>query len=173
MTIQNVATAAGIGKGTTYLYFRSKQDVALAVVDSHIEGTFERLRQIARSKGSPERRLEHMASWRVLDRFDRFQHYGEGLHEMLAALRPRLLQQRERQLRVEAQLFVPVLRELATPASDADLRRVARAILTATNSLLPYYLSSAQLGARPRIARQSREVARIVVAGASATLRFR
>ena len=172
MTMQNVATAAGIGKGTTYLYFRSKQDVALAVVESHIDGTFERLRRIARTKGTPDRRLEDMAVCRVLDRFDRFQHYGEGLHEMLAALRPGLLQQRERQLRVEARIFVPVLRELAATARDADLRHVARAILTATNSLLPYYLSSAQLGARPRIARQSREVARIVVAGAAATLRF-
>ncbi|MDQ3950529.1 MAG: TetR/AcrR family transcriptional regulator, partial [Gemmatimonadota bacterium] len=38
-TMEDVATAAGIGKGTTYLYFRSKQELALAVVDAHIAGT--------------------------------------------------------------------------------------------------------------------------------------
>lgn len=172
-TVEDVAMEAGIGKGTTYLYFRSKEELALAVVDSHIAATFERLREIAQSDQTPRRRLEQMAVARVLERFDRFQHYGEALHDMLAALRPGLLRLRERQLRIEAQIFVPALRELAGSVGDTELTRIARALLTATNSLLPYYLSSKQLGARPGIARRTRDVVRIVVAGAVATLRKR
>ncbi len=169
-TMEDVATAAGIGKGTTYLYFRSKQELALAVVDAHIAGTFARLREIAASELPARQRLERMAVARVLERFDRFQHYGEGLHDMLAALRPRLLRQRERQLHDEAAIFIGPLRALSPSASDRALTRIARAILTATNSLLPYYLSSKQLGARAVIARRARDVARMSVIGAIAVL---
>lgn len=172
-TMEDVAVEAGIGKGTTYLYFRSKEELALTVVDSHIQATFERLRTLAQSEATPRKRLEQMALARVLYRFDRLQHYGEGLHEMLAALRPALLRQRERQLRIEAEIFVPVLRELAGSESSADLARLARAILTATNSLLPYYLSSRQLGTRSLIARRASDVAWLAVEGAVVLLRKR
>jgi AcrR family transcriptional regulator len=173
MTIEDVAVEAGIGKGTTYLYFRSKEELALAVVDAHIHGTLERLRKLAGSDAPPRRRLEEMAVARVLDRLDRLHHYGEGLHEMLAALRPALLRQRDRQLRLEARIFVPVLRELAGSGRSTGLVRIAAAMLTATNSLLPYYLSSRQLGAREVIARRARDVARLAIAGAVVILRKR
>jgi hypothetical protein len=90
---------------------------------------------------------------------------------MLAALRPRLLRQRERQLNEEALIFVKPLREMGLAVSDEKLRRIARAILAATNSLLPYYLTSKQLGARSVVARRAKDVAVLVVSGAISVLR--
>jgi AcrR family transcriptional regulator len=170
-TMDDVATEAGIGKGTTYLYFRSKDDLALAVIDAHVRSTFARLCEIADGDATPRKRLERMAIARVLERFDRFRHYGEGLHDMLAAIRPQLLEQRERQLNEEALIFVRPLRALAPSATDSALRRIAGAILTATNSLLPYYLSSRQLGERALIARRTRDLAGIVISGAIVAIR--
>ena len=37
-TIADVAVAAGLGKGTLYLYFKNKEALAIAMVDRHLEG---------------------------------------------------------------------------------------------------------------------------------------
>jgi hypothetical protein len=99
---------------------------------------------------------------RVLERFDRFLPYRESLHEMLAAIRPALLAQRESQLRQEARIFSRVIEELGGPPG------AARMLLAATNSYLPYYLSAEELGSRARLRREVSELARLLVAGLAA-----
>ena len=99
---------------------------------------------------------------RVLERFDRFLPYRESLHEMLAAIRPALLSQRESQLREEARIFARVIEELGGPPG------AARMFLTATNSYLPYYLSAEELGSRARLRREVGGLARLLVGGLAA-----
>ena len=41
-TIANVAEAAGLGKGTLYLYFKNKEAIAIAMVDRHFKGMEDR-----------------------------------------------------------------------------------------------------------------------------------
>jgi AcrR family transcriptional regulator len=168
-TMDRVAREAGCAKGTPYIYFRSKEELVLSVLDSHIQATFVRLRQIAATRRPARVRLERMATTRVLDRLDRFSRYGGVLYELLAAVRLGLLRQREQQLHEEALIFVPVLRDVAhTPTTR--LMAVARGILFSTNSLLPYYLSADEMRARKVIAARTREVVALVVAGAIVTL---
>ena len=162
MTVEDIAREANIGKGTIYLHFPSKEAVILAVVNRHSAATLEALRQIAAGSGPAGERLADMLVARVLERFDRFLPYRESLYEMLAAIRPALLAQRESQLRQEARIFARVLDELGgSPAA-------ARMLLAATNSYLPYYLSAEELGSRARLRREVSELARLLVAGLAA-----
>jgi AcrR family transcriptional regulator len=162
MTVEDIAREADIGKGTIYLHFPSKEAVILAVINRHIEATLEALRKIAAGPGPATERLEAMIVARVLERFDRFLPYGESLHEMLAAIRPALLAQRESQLRQEARIFARVIEALGGPPG------AARMLLAATNSYLPYYLSAEELGSRARLRREVSELGRLLVAGLAA-----
>ncbi|HSE53593.1 MAG TPA: helix-turn-helix domain-containing protein [Gemmatimonadales bacterium] len=162
MTVDDIAREADIGKGTIYLHFPSKEAVILSVINRHIEATLQVLRQIAGGPGPAAERLADMLVARVLERFDRFLPYRESLHEMLAAIRPALLAQRESQLRQEARIFGRVIEELGGPPG------AARMLLAATNSYLPYYLSAEELGSRARLRREVSELARLLVAGLSA-----
>ena len=162
MTVDDIAREADIGKGTIYLHFPSKEAVILSVINRHIESALEALRKIAAGPGSASERLEAMIIARVLERFDRFLPYRESLHEMLAAIRPALLAQRESQLRQEARIFARVIEELGGPPG------AARMLLAATNSYLPYYLSTEELGSRARLRREVSELARLLVAGLAA-----
>lgn len=162
MTVDDIAREADIGKGSIYLHFPSKEAVILSVINRHIESTLEALRKIAAGPGPASERLEAMIVARVLERFDRFLPYRESLHEMLAAIRPALLAQRESQLRQEARIFSRVIEELG------GVPGAARMLLAATNSYLPYYLSAEELGSRARLRREVSELARLLVAGLAA-----
>lgn len=162
MTVEDIAREANIGKGTIYLHFPSKEAVILAVINRHTEAIFEVLRKIAAGPGPAGERIADMLVARVLERFDRFLPYQESLHEMLAAIRPALLVQREGQLRQEARIFARVIEELGGPPG------AARMLLAATNSYVPYYLSAEELGSRDRLRREVSELARLLVAGLAA-----
>ena len=41
-TIADVAEAAGLGKGTLYLYFKNKEDIAMSMVERHFKGLEDR-----------------------------------------------------------------------------------------------------------------------------------
>ena len=45
-TIADVAEAAGLGKGTLYLYFKNKEAIAISMVDRHFKGLEERYMQV-------------------------------------------------------------------------------------------------------------------------------
>src|ERR1051325_8514040 len=93
-TMEDLAQEVGIGKGTIYLHFRSKEDVVLSHVDRIVARLKEELRKIARGAGSPQTKLRRMLVLRVMFRFDSVQHYTESLSDLLAALRPGLLARR-------------------------------------------------------------------------------
>jgi AcrR family transcriptional regulator len=173
MTVEDLAREAGIGKGTVYLHFDSKEEVALAVVNRWSERVFERLRVLAAEPGAPAQRLLRMLEARVLDRLDQLGDAPESMHDMFAAIRPGLLVQRDRLLDVEARIFAGVLQEVApTGRRRAEARhlRAARALLTGTNWLLPYYQDPSQKNVRADVRRRTRDVALLLVSGARQVL---
>ena len=150
MTIDDLAREVGIGKGTIYLYFSSKEEIALSHVDRIVERMKERLREIAAEDTAPDERLREMLLTRVLFRFDSVQHYTQSLNDLLAALRPRLLARRRRYFEEEVEIFAEVLREgrkIKTFGIEDEIE-TAKSLLLATNSLLPYSLSAKELGER-------------------------
>jgi AcrR family transcriptional regulator len=167
MTIDDLAHEVGIGKGTVYLHFSSKEDVALSHIDRIIERLKERLNSIAAEDALPADRLRRMLIERVLFRFDSVQHYTQSLNDLLAALRPRLLARRQRYFTEEALIFAAVLAEgkrlkMFDVANETD---TAELFLTATNSLLPYSLSTRELGERADIEEKASRLADLLLAG--------
>jgi AcrR family transcriptional regulator len=167
MTIDDIAREAGIGKGTVYLHFASKEEVTLSHVDRIVERLKERLWAIARSDADVAIRLRLMLVTRVLFRFDSVQHYTQNLNDLLAALRPKLLARRARYFEDEARVFLEVLDEGARAGvfNVNDALSTAFALLHATNSLLPYSLSTIELGERDEIKEKTEHIADLMLSG--------
>ncbi|MCC6483920.1 MAG: TetR/AcrR family transcriptional regulator [Armatimonadetes bacterium] len=166
-TVDDLAREAGIGKGSVYLHFPSKQEVALSLIDRVNVELQEQLRAILREGSSPELRLRKMLEARVLVRFDAVQHFTESLDDIFADLRPQIMERREGYHRVEAQLFATLLEEArANEQMQFDsAQNAAYSLLIATASLLPYSLSAQQLGDRDEIIRKVRRLAELMLRG--------
>ena len=168
MTVEDIAAEAGIGKGTVYLHFSSKEEVVL----SHVDRIVDRLKQqhlavIARSETTAPERIRRMLLARVLFRFDSIQHYTQSLNDLLAALRPGLLARRAKYFEEEAQIFAAVLAEgrASGEFEFENERAAARALLEATNGLLPYSLSTTELGEREEVERRASAIADLLLQG--------
>lgn len=167
MTIEELAKEVGIGKGTIYLHFESKEDIALSHIDRIIERLKFRLDSLAVSKGTVESRLRSMLNERVMFRFDSVQHYSQSLNELLSHLRPKLLERRERYFDEEARIFEKVIAEGKRSGELAvrNAEDAARTLIDATNSLLPYSLSAFELGERGEVEKKVKRLADMIVAG--------
>jgi len=167
MTIDDLAREVGIGKGTVYLHFKSKEDVALSRIDRVIQRLTERLHVLGASGQSPVEKLRAMLMLRVMFRFDNVQHYTESINQVMAAIRPALLERRKHYFEAEARIIAGVLKD-GRRAGDfffKDPVNTARALLTATNSLLPYSLSPRELGERASVEQQTARIVDLLVSG--------
>lgn len=167
MTVEDIAAEAGIGKGTIYLHFSSKEEVVLSHIDRIVERLQERLREIASSDAPAADRLRLMLLTRVLFRFDSIQHYTQSLNDLLAVLRPGLLSRRAQYFEAEAQIFAEVLNSGRESGefSFENANATAHALLQATNGLLPYSLSTTELGAREDVEQRAADVADLMLRG--------
>src|SRR6478672_9266071 len=163
MTIDDLAHEVGIGKGTVYLYFPSKEEIALSHVDRIIERLKARLWEIAGSEIKPDQKIKKMLIERVMIRFDAVQHYTMSLNEMMAQIRTRLLERRQRYFEEEAVAFASVLSQGEVFVGNAQ--ETARLLLVATNSLLPYSLSTNELGSRDEIEDKTTRLAELLLQG--------
>ena len=167
MTMDDLARETGIGKGTTYLHFPSKQEVILCSIDRIVERLLEQLRTIARSDAAPTDKVRQMLRTRVLFRFDSVKDYSLGLDDVLRALRPAYLARRQRYFAAEAAVIAKVLRdgEVLEAFTVADPLAAAHTLLLATNALLPYSLSRRELGKRKEVEEQVGRIADLLLAG--------
>ena len=167
MTVEDIAVEAGIGKGTIYLHFNSKEELVLSHVDRLVDRLKNRLREIASSEEPASERVRSMLLTRVLFRFDSIQHYTQSLNDLLAALRPGLLARRAVYFEEEAQIFAAVLNDGARSDEFTfdDAHATAHALLQATNGLLPYSLSTRELGEREDVEQRTADVANLMLRG--------
>jgi AcrR family transcriptional regulator len=169
MTIEDLAREVGIGKGSVYLHFTSKEEIALSHIDRIIERLKRRLEIIASKPEPAAARAHEMLIERVLFRFDSVQHYSQNLNDMLSQVRAKLLERRKRYFEEEANLFAKVIEEGSASGEFRGVEPVAaaHALLLATNSLLPYSLSARELGERSEIEQKTRLVADMLLTGLS------
>jgi AcrR family transcriptional regulator len=167
MTIDDLASEVGIGKGTIYLHFNSKEEVALARVDRIIDRLKQQLQGVAKSDDLPATRIRKMLVMRVLYRFDSVQLYTRSISELLAEIRPALLVRREAHFEEEARIFAKVLVEGRKGGSFSfkDPLGTAHSLLLATNSLLPYSLSVRELGERSEVEAKTARLADLLING--------
>lgn len=168
MTVEDLANEVGIGKGTIYLHFPSKEEVVLSHIDRVVERVKKELRRLAATDGPAPARLREMLVARVMIRFDAVQHYTESISDLLAALRPGLLARRRRHFQEEAEIIASVLeggRRAGALAFRDGAHPTARALLTATNALLPYSLSTRELGQREDVRAETGRVVALLLEG--------
>ncbi len=167
MTIDDLARETGIGKGSVYLHFSSKQEIALSHIDRIVDRLIARLRVIAGKDAPADERLAEMLVERVVFRFKSVQHYTESINELLASIRPALLERRRVHFETEANILAAVIREGIAKGTmhDVDAFETAMAMLTATNSLLPFSLSIKELGKLEEIRGRAEQTARLLIYG--------
>ena len=167
MTIDDLAQEVGIGKGSIYLHFTSKEEIVLSHIDRIIERLEDELKRIAAEDISPEERLKKMLVTRVLFRFDSVQHYTLSLNDLLAAVRPKLLARRKHYFSEEAEIFASVIAEGHQKEifESEEPIETAKTFLLATNSLLPFSLTAQELGERSEIKDKVSRVADLLLKG--------
>lgn len=167
MTIDDLAREVGIGKGSIYLHFSSKEEIALSHIDRLVERVKERLRSIADRDAPLEKRLHDMLIERVMIRFDNVQHYSKSLNEILGYLRPQLLERRKRYFGEEAKILALVIAEAQASGifTNGDSLDLAQTLIVATNALLPYSLSAIELGDREEVTDRTHKTATLLIDG--------
>ena len=170
MTVDDIAAEAGIGKGTVYLSFPSKEEVVLSTVDRIVERVCAAMQEEAAGDASAPDRLRAMLRARVLVRFEAVAAYSASLNDLLGSVRAALLARRVQHFEQETAILARVI---AGAQQDGELtagapRRIARALVLATNSFLPYALSPEELGDAKRLSREAGDVIDIVVDGITA-----
>ncbi len=167
MTIDDLAKEVGIGKGSVYLHFTSKEEIVLSHIDRIIEQLKGKLSAIAKGDSPAEERLQKMLKTRVLHRFESVQHYTQNLNDLLSAIRPNFLARRESYFVEEARIFAAVIEEgqLSGKFKAGAAAEIAESIILATNSLLPFNLTTAELGARQDIEAKTLRLANLLLEG--------
>lgn len=165
MTMSALADKVGIGKGTLYLHFPSKQELVLSHIDRIIFRLLVRLQTISLGKLRPDEKIIQMLIARVLFRFDSVQHYRESLFELLSDIRPALVDRHRQHFHQEARYFADVIKDGQRLFNVKNAQQAAEAFITATNSLLPYNLDSTEIRDRKRLAKRIALIANLLVNG--------
>ena len=165
MTMSTLADEVGIGKGTLYLHFPSKQELVLSHIDRIIFRLLVKLQMISSGKLPPDEKIIQMLIARVLFRFDSVQHYRESLFELLRDIRPALIDRHRQHFRQEARYFADVIKDGDGLFNVKNVEQTAESFVTATNSLLPYNLDAADISDRKRLAKRVALIANLLVNG--------
>lgn len=166
-TVDDIAQEAGIGKGTIYLHFRGKEEIAVSFIDRVNQRVRTRLEEIVASKAPPAEKMRQMLIARVMVRLDAARNHDKSIDELLAAVRPVLISCRQRWHEAEAEVIAQVLREGRTKGEFefGDDMAAARTLVLATNAVLPYNLSTRQLGERDEIELATSQIAELLLNG--------
>jgi AcrR family transcriptional regulator len=167
MTIDDLAKEVGIGKGSVYLHFASKEEIVLSHVDRIIEQLKGKLAAIAKTDEKPSERVQKMLKTRVLHRFESVQHYTQNLNDLLAAIRPNFLARRESYFTEEARIFASVIEDGQQSGDfiEGDAGEIAESLILATNSLLPFNLTVQELGVRKDVEKKTVRLADLLMQG--------
>lgn len=166
-TMDDLATEAGIARRTLYLHFRCKDDIFLARIDRVVERLLQEERRVADGPGDARERLARLLTLRVVYRLDVVKDYTKSLDEIFAALRGPYLERRASWFAAEATILARVMeegRKVGLFAID-DAAGTATALIAATNSLIPYSLSTKEMGSRREIERTLATIVALALSG--------
>ena len=169
MTMEDLAQVVGIGKGTIYLHFPSKEEVTLSHIDRIVDRLVAELNRIAGGSAPVTEKIREMLVTRVLFRFDRVRHYSQNLNDLLSSLRVALMSRRDNHFLQEAKVFYNVL-QAGKRNGELYFRNAhatSHALIQATNSFLPYSLTTRELGKRKEVEENVSQIAELLLHGIS------
>ena len=169
MTLNDIASEAGIGRRTIYLHFPSKEEIALATIDRIVERLKQRLHALAAADLPWDERVRRMLLERVLFRFDSVRDYYHSIDEIFRSLRAAYMARRTRYFDDEAAIFATVLASGRDAGAFAfeDLEGTAATLLLASSTLLPSGLSTRELGRRGEVEARAVRMADLLIKGLS------
>lgn len=143
-TIDEIAQDAGVGKGSVYLYFSSKEQILLTLAQEINQNVTSELRCIAASFATPEEKLRRIVLARITAMYDILTAAAHGVEIMNEVERPEIkaciLEEKAEQTRVVA----AVLREGVTRGDftliDNDADVAAKHLMMAFVSFAPPFV---------------------------------
>jgi len=109
-TVAEIATDAGIAKGTAYLYFRSKSDIMLALVEETNRRVQEELVAIGSRDGPVLERLREVMIHRVRTIAELVRRHPHG-EEFVRSFKPEIVRRVESFVRSQGELAATLIRE--------------------------------------------------------------
>ncbi len=165
LTMEDVAREAGLTLSRLYLYFRTKEDLLLAHADRIVRRIVAAEKEIASRPDPASERIRQFLLVRVLGYFDHVQHFAESVDEVYRDLRNELYERRQFYAEWEAQVMESILQGPHSVKISTNDARIARSLLAATDSLLPFNCLSSELGTRRQLAKRAEQLADLLVAG--------
>ena len=140
-TIDEIAGDAGVGKGTVYLHFDSKEDIGLAIIAQYKEDNVATVQAIARQPGKEVvQKLKEMLASPILTAHRRCIQ-SPAAQELVIAIRPHIQTRIRPYLEHEIALIAEVLEEGNQRGifDVPDTMQAARTLKAMTHGLLPPY----------------------------------
>ncbi|MBW1873734.1 MAG: TetR/AcrR family transcriptional regulator [Deltaproteobacteria bacterium] len=109
-TIDDIAKRAKVGKGTVYLYFKSKTEIMLALTDLTNQRITRELERIASENKPPQERLRACVLYRVMTLFDLVNRYPHS-EDVIASILPEIVERLDRYVRRHGELLGQIVRE--------------------------------------------------------------
>ncbi|MGI4789066.1 MAG: TetR/AcrR family transcriptional regulator [Janthinobacterium lividum] len=145
-TIDEIASDAGVGKGTVYLYFDGKEEIGLAIVAEYKKRNLKELEIIAQNtQKSPVEKLTEMLQYSVLRAYQSCQE-APAMQEMIVAIKPHIRIHLQPQMEQEYRLLASILEEGNKQGifDVPDTLSAARTLKMMTHGFLPPYPSVSQ-----------------------------
>ena len=100
-TVDDIAQATGVAKGTVYLYFKDKQDLYIATIDEHFSRALDTLSSIEAKTTTPSEKMEeiavnfvdyikHLKTTYMMFTFENINLKGKTLKQMHTVIEPKI-----------------------------------------------------------------------------------
>ena len=109
-TIDDIAREAKVGKGTVYLYFKSKKEIMLALTDLTNERITRELERLASEDKPPEERIRACVLFRLMTLFDLVNRYPHS-EDVIASILPEIVERLDRYVRRHGELLGQIVAE--------------------------------------------------------------
>jgi AcrR family transcriptional regulator len=144
-TIDEIAADAGVGKGSVYLHFSSKEDVLLTIARDVKRCVTEQMRAIASSMARPEEKLRRMMLAKIITVHDAVFSTTHGIDIVDDMLRPKVMECGKGEMEAQRAILAEVLREGERNGDFAlyngDAAETAELFSLAYMSFFPPYIS--------------------------------
>jgi AcrR family transcriptional regulator len=140
-TIDEIASDAGVGKGTVYLYFNGKEEIGLAIVSEYKRRGLHQIEMIARdAEKSPVQKLTEMLQYPILSAYQSCRE-SPAMQEMIVAIKPHIRRHIQPLMDQEYALLSEVLEEgnQLGVFDVPDTLPAARTLKMMTYGLMPPY----------------------------------
>jgi AcrR family transcriptional regulator len=146
MTMQDLADEAKIGVGTTYLHFKGKADVAVAVIERANQRHLEQFRKIAEGDGPVKERLRAALLARVMLRYDAARQTRHSMEDLIQTMRAACANKGMAWQQAETGVFHRLVQDgvqqgvFTVPRTRTALE-TAECLLLGTKGLMPGFLN--------------------------------